>query len=1009
MKKIVSLLTAIALLLSFSQGVLAVRFDICDKFEAEALTVSKNQGEYAIIENSQFSGGKAVELTVEKNGDWLRNDYVRLMVPVHQKGLYNIKIGVKKAPDQGIMQLWFSDYNRRAGDKVDLYSANEEYTEVDLGNHVLDLQSSGRWFEFRVDGQNPSAKGDNINVDYIIIEMREVFHGDETNLPYLNDSAPVANGDEPYAWGQVIETGTGRTTHVVFHPTEKGLAYLGTDMGGMYRWNDDTYTWTPITDKFTADKMGFYIGIDGIALDPNNPDIVYAALGVNSDKGAKHIGAIAKSYDRGETWQVLRDAYFDANGDFRFTNEPIIVDPANSNVVWCLTMGPEVLKSTDGGKTWNELSIPSEMVKNQVPPRVVAIDESTKTPNGCTRVYISVYNDGVYVTNDGGETWEKLAFDSKQVTQIEYSNDGTMAFATMDFGLWTLKNGVWKNISPDKNNVKWTEVAISRTNSNYMITSWYKGPVGSYGQYCYYTLDGGDTWRMFSDDVIKMHQAPRIEYGSFFANVADIDIDPHNEKRVFMGGWQNFYMTDDIFAENPVWGNYTRGIEHGCISNMISLPVGARLMVASHDYKGSRFIDVTQVPDIMLPPKEGTPPKTAFSEGNPNFVVRTSAKVIVYSTDNGLNWRNFASVPAEFAGTRITDVAISTEVYPETGKYAVLVCAPGFAPCVTFDYGETWVKSNGPEMFGGEWLRNKFLAADSKSGGIFYAYAKDGALYRSDDFGVNFSKITQFGESLAKNSDVLRTSFGKNAGVFVSSEGKLFRSTTKGELFKEIGDFTTITDFAFGKEKDENSPATIYVWGTREGILGVHRSTDNGETWINIHNDATAKEKLVTTMVMCADRQAFGVVYVASSGRGIKYGVPRDAENPFYVCRDDAIKVMINTQLVNFDVEPQLINDRTMVPMRKIFENVGAKVEWDEATQTVTATRLVSDNWGIEETTVQLTIGSNKIKINGVEKEMDVAPIVINDRTLVPVRFISEALGAKVDWIDEKQLVKITP
>ena len=120
------------------------------------------------------------------------------------------------------------------------------------------------------------------------------------------------------------------------------------------------------------------------------------------------------------------------------------------------------------------------------------------------------------------------------------------------------------------------------------------------------------------------------------------------------------------------------------------------------------------------------------------------------------------------------------------------------------------------------------------------------------------------------------------------------------------------------------------------------------------------------------------------------------------------IKVILNGKQLEFDVEPMLINSRTMVPMRKVFEDVGAKVEWDEATQTVTATRLVSDNYGIDETKVQLTIGSNKIRINGVEKEMDIAPVVINDRTLVPVRFISEALGAIVEWVDEQQLVKIT-
>ena len=160
-------------------------------------------------------------------------------------------------------------------------------------------------------------------------------------------------------------------------------------------------------------------------------------------------------------------------------------------------------------------------------------------------------------------------------------------------------------------------------------------------------------------------------------------------------------------------------------------------------------------------------------------------------------------------------------------------------------------------------------------------------------------------------------------------------------------------------------------------------------------------------MLLCADRQTYGIVYVGTSGHGIKYGVPKDAENIYYTNKDDAVKVMINNQLEIFDVSPQIINDRTMVPMRKIFEDVGAEVSWDEETRTVTARRKVSDNYGIDETTVSLTIGSNKITINGGEQMMDVAPLIVEDRTLVPVRFIAEALGAEVSWDEENQLVKI--
>ena len=100
-----------------------------------------------------------------------------------------------------------------------------------------------------------------------------------------------------------------------------------------------------------------------------------------------------------------------------------------------------------------------------------------------------------------------------------------------------------------------------------------------------------------------------------------------------------------------------------------------------------------------------------------------------------------------------------------------------------------------------------------------------------------------------------------------------------------------------------------------------------------------------------------------------------------------------------------MINDRTMVPMRRIFECVGAKVEWDEETQKITATRRVWDHWRDETTVIEMHIGSKTMYVNGEAKEMDVAPILDGDRTLVPVRFITEAFDAKVDWDNDNQYV----
>ena len=112
------------------------------------------------------------------------------------------------------------------------------------------------------------------------------------------------------------------------------------------------------------------------------------------------------------------------------------------------------------------------------------------------------------------------------------------------------------------------------------------------------------------------------------------------------------------------------------------------------------------------------------------------------------------------------------------------------------------------------------------------------------------------------------------------------------------------------------------------------------------------------------------------------------------------ITVEINGTLCEFDVPPQIINDRTMVPLRAIFEALNATVEWDDSTKTVTAVK--------DETTIQLTVGSSFAYVNDAENTLDSPAVILNSRTLVPIRFVSESLGAEVDWDNAARKVTIT-
>lgn len=105
---------------------------------------------------------------------------------------------------------------------------------------------------------------------------------------------------------------------------------------------------------------------------------------------------------------------------------------------------------------------------------------------------------------------------------------------------------------------------------------------------------------------------------------------------------------------------------------------------------------------------------------------------------------------------------------------------------------------------------------------------------------------------------------------------------------------------------------------------------------------------------------------------------------------DAEISVYLDGTKIEFDVKPQIINNRTMVPIRAIFEKMGAIVDWDQSTSTAISTK--------NDTVVRMTVDSTNMYVNDQLVQMDVSPVVIDGRTLAPARFVAEAFGATVDW-----------
>lgn len=130
-------------------------------------------------------------------------------------------------------------------------------------------------------------------------------------------------------------------------------------------------------------------------------------------------------------------------------------------------------------------------------------------------------------------------------------------------------------------------------------------------------------------------------------------------------------------------------------------------------------------------------------------------------------------------------------------------------------------------------------------------------------------------------------------------------------------------------------------------------------------------------------------------GNAIRFGA-----EPDNLPAESEISVTVDGQKLNFDQPPIMESDRVLVPVRAIFEALGADVFWDESQQTATAERGGK--------TIIIPVDEKYMTVSGNRIELDVPARLVNNRTLVPARVVSEALGCTVNWDDSTQTVIIT-
>lgn len=125
----------------------------------------------------------------------------------------------------------------------------------------------------------------------------------------------------------------------------------------------------------------------------------------------------------------------------------------------------------------------------------------------------------------------------------------------------------------------------------------------------------------------------------------------------------------------------------------------------------------------------------------------------------------------------------------------------------------------------------------------------------------------------------------------------------------------------------------------------------------------------------------------------------KDIDEGIAICKEFPVVLKVDGKSVTSDVSPVIIKERTLIPLRAVFESMGAQVTWNESN------RIAEVSMG--SSAVQLDIDGQAAFVNGNQAAMDVPALIINDRTMIPLRFVGESLNCGIGWDDLTRTVSI--
>jgi xyloglucan-specific exo-beta-1,4-glucanase len=739
-------------------------------------------------------------------------------------------------------------------------------------------------------------------------------------LAVSSSTAAAAQQAEPYSWQNVQIAGGGFVPGIVFNQSEPNLIYARTDIGGAYRWDQSSQSWTPLLDWVGWDRWG-YNGVSSLATDPVDPDRVYAAAGMYTNDWDPNNGAILRSADRGDTWQVSPLPFkLGGNMPGRAMGERLAVDPNDNSIVYFgAPNGNGLWRSTDFGATWAEVgdfpnpgnyaedpNDPNGYLSHRPGVVWVTFDPSTGSAGNATQgIYVGVADlqNTVYRSTDGGATWERVAGQPAGFMAhkgVIDSANGFLYIATSNKGgpydgekgdVWRydIANGNWLQVSPIPSSSAddyfgYSGLTVDRRNPGTLMVatqiSWWPDAI------FFRSTDNGATWTRIWDFAAFPERTFRytqdisaVPWLTFGTNPeppevtpklgwmnASVEIDPHNSDRLMYGTGATIYGTTNLTnwdaGDQITITPMVEGLEETAVLDLISPPSGAPLISGLGDVGGFRHTNLDAVPSSMFTqPIFTTTSSLDYAELEPNVIVRAG---------------NFtdADRPQDSHVAFSTDGGQTWTQGAEPGginEGGTVAAAADGSQFVWAPVGQPVQHATG---VAGAWAPSQGLPtgaiveSDRVNPDTFYGFS-GGRFYVSTDGGATFAATAATGLPTSAQVKAVR---GGEGDIWLAGNTGLFHSTDAGATFTRLPNVTSAVSVGFGMAAPGQSYPAVYTMATIDGVTGVFRSDDAGSTWVRINDDQHQYGNAGTALT--GDPRVYGRVYLGTNGRGILYADP---------------------------------------------------------------------------------------------------------------------------------------